>query len=215
MPVSGDPSRRLDGPCLLQKTILMRQRVLRTALAPLLISIGAHLSIGSALAAQEEAYGPDESDFLLGMNAAYRYSKADAVNSSSDETELFQARFGVGYFSSRKHEFGLELVPDFVRTEAGGDTFSITLGPYYNYNHWTSPRTTLYAGPHAGLTYVDATGISGDSSLSYGVHGGLRYWTSPSVSINVEPRLTFADQEDDFGGDTTSLDLLLGVQFKL
>ena len=187
----------------------MRRRVLRTAFALAL------LSTGPSLFAQEEAYGPDESDFLLGLNASYRYSKADAVNSSSDETELFQARIGLGYFASRKHEFGLEFVPDFVRTEAGGDTFAFTLGPFYNFNHWSSPRTTLYAGPHAGLTYLDASGISGDTALSWGVHGGMRYWTSPNVSINLEPRLTFAEQDDDFGGDTTSLDLLLGVQFKL
>jgi opacity protein-like surface antigen len=171
-----------------------------------------------ALAARtsgQEVYGPDKSDYLIGFDATYRHSRADAVSSSSDETELFQARVQFGWFYSRRHELGLEFSPEFVQTEAGGDTTFLTLGPYYNYNHWAAPRTTLYGGPHLGLTYLDASGIDSDTALSWGVHGGVRYWISPNVSVNVEPRFTVADQEDDFGGETTNIDVLFGIEFKL
>jgi hypothetical protein len=43
----------------------------------------------------------------------------------------------------------------------------------------------------------------------------VRYWISPNVSVNVEPRFTVADQEDDFGGETTNIDVLFGIEFKL
>jgi opacity protein-like surface antigen len=172
-------------------------------------------ALASRIDAQEEVFGPDESDYLIGFDASYRYSRADAVSGSSDETETLLARVEFGWFYTRRHEIGIELVPEFVRTEAGGDTTFVTFGPYYNYNHWATPRTTLYGGPHAGLTYVDASGLDSDTAFSWGLHVGARYWISPNVSVNLEPRYTVADQDDEFGGETTNLDVLVGIEFKL
>lgn len=175
----------------------------------------AAVAAGGAAVAQEEAYGPQKRDLLIGFDATYRYTKSDAVSSSADETESFQARIAAGWFYDRTHEFGAEFLPNFVRTEAGGDTTDFYLGPYYNYNYWASPRTTLYAGPQLGFTYLDASGVGSETAFSWGVHAGMRYWVSPNVSLNVEPRLTFTSQDDAFGGDTTVFDIFFGVSFKL
>jgi hypothetical protein len=61
--------------------------------------------------AQELVYGASEGEMLLGFDANYRYSHADAVSGAADETESFTGRGNLGWFLQREHELGFELAP--------------------------------------------------------------------------------------------------------
>lgn len=171
------------------------------------------LPLSSRLAAQEEDYGPRASDWLVGLSATYRYSHSDSASGSTNEVETLTARLSAGWYLDRVHEFGLELQPNYTRLEDSPDTSDTYLGGFYNFNHWSSPRTTLYAGPQLGLQYTDAS--SSDTAFAWGLHCGVRYWLSTNVSVQVEPRLTIAYQEDALGGRTSNVDVFLGLSFKL
>lgn len=178
------------------------------ALLPLSVA-----ALGGLAAAQEVVYGPDESDLLLSLDGSYSYRDlGDSAN--FDEQEVFTARLGLGYFTSRAHEFGFDLRPTVTRVESAGTGTDVSIGPYYNYNFWTSPRTSFHVGPHVGLTYIDSSGASSDTVFSYGAHAGLRYWLNPNVSIEVEPRVTFTDSSD-FTDDQQAFDVLFGIAVRL
>lgn len=164
---------------------------------------------------EDVLYGPTAGEFLVSFSANYRYAKASAPESSADETEIFTGRATFGMFLTREHEAGVEITPSYVTTELGGSNFDMYLGGYYSYNIWTSPQSNFYFGPQLGLFYTDPTGASSSTAFSWGAHGGLRYWIDPSVSLNIEPRLTFTYLDEELGGDETVFDLLFGISFKL
>jgi hypothetical protein len=47
------------------------------------------------------------------------------------------------------------------------------------------------------------------------VHAGFRYWIDPSVSIDIEPRVSFTSLDESLGGDQSVFDLLIGLSVKL
>lgn len=159
-------------------------------------------------------YGPAAGEYLLGFSANYRYARAAAPDSDADETEVFTGRATAGLFFTREHEAGLEIAPSYLSSELGGRNLDLYVGAYYNYNVWTSPQANFYYGPQLGLLYTDPTGSSGKVFASLGVHGGLRYWLDPSVSLNVEPRLSFTSLDRARGGDETIFDISFGISFK-
>lgn len=169
--------------------------------------------LASRAVAQEEAYGPTGSDWLVGLSGNYRYSHSDAASGTTDEVETFSARLSGGWYLDRTNELGVELQPNLTRLENSPDTSDVYLGVFYNYNYWSSPRTTLYGGPQLGLQYID--GSESETAVAYGLHAGVRYWLSTAVSINLEPRLTIAELDDDLGGQTSNVDVFFGISFKL
>jgi hypothetical protein len=52
-------------------------------------------------------------------------------------------------------------------------------------------------------------------AFSWGVHAGFRYWIDPSVSIDIEPRVSFTSLDESLGGDQSVFDLLIGLSVKL
>jgi hypothetical protein len=165
--------------------------------------------------AQETVYGAGEGEYLLGFNASYRYAKAESPSGEADETESFTGRGSLSWFLRREHEFGFELVPSFIRNELGGDSIDLLAGTFYNYNWWTSPQTTLYAGPQIGLLYTDPSGGDNDTAFAYGLHAGVRFWIDPRVSIDIESRVSFTQLDESLGGDESVFDLLFGLSVKL
>jgi len=184
----------------------------RDAIRALALAVIA-VSVAAPVDAQEEAYGPEASDWLVGFSATYRYSHSEAASGTTDEVETLTARLSAGWYLNRVHEFGLELQPNFTRLENSPDTSDTYIGAFYDYNHWASPRATLYGGPQLGLQLTESS--SNDTAFAWGLHAGLRYWLSTSVSLQVEPRLTIAYLEDALGGRTSNVDVFLGLSFKL
>lgn len=177
--------------------------------------LGLFLGTASPAAAQEVVYGAGEGELLLGFNAGYRYAKASSPSGQADETESFSGRGSLSWFLQREHEIGFELAPSFIRNELGGDSIDVYGGAFYNYNWWTSPQTTLYAGPQIGLLRTDPSGGDSDTAFSWGVHAGMRFWIDPRVSFDIEPRVSFASLDDSLGGDENVFDLLFGISVKL
>ena len=177
------------------------------------LALAVSMCLANRATGQEEDYGPDRGDWLLGASGNYRYSHADANSGGTDEVETFSARLSGGWYQNRTHEYGFELLPNLTRLENSPDTSDVYLGAYYNYNHWASPRTTLYGGPQLGLAYID--GSDSETAFAYGLHAGVRYWINTAVSINLEPRWTIADLDDDLGGQTSNVDIFFGISFKL
>lgn len=169
----------------------------------------------TTLGAQEEVAGPAERDLLMSFHFNYRYTHADGASPGSDEAEILAGRVGLGWYQNRTHEYGIEFVPTYNRTESGPDTYDFYLGPYYNYNRWTSARTTLFGGPQLGFAYAKVPGASNESAFSYGLHGGMRFWLSNDVSVVFEPRWAVTAFSDTFGGDTSTFDVFVGLSFRL
>ena len=180
---------------------------------PALLALGA-MPLATAHA-QELVYGASEGEMLLGFDASYRYTHSDAVSGAADETESFTGRANLGWFLRREHELGFEIAPSFIRNELGGDSLDLYLGGYYNYNWWTSPHTTLYAGPQLGVLRTDPSGGDSETAFSWGLHVGARYWIDPRVSFDVEPRVSFTALDDALGGDTAVFDVLFGLSVRL
>ncbi len=177
--------------------------------------LGLSFGVANAAFAQEVVYGADEGEVLLGFTASYRYAKAEAPSGQADETESFTGRGSLSWFLQREHEIGVELAPSFIRNELGGDSIDVYGGAFYNYNWWTSPQTTIYAGPQFGLLHSDPSGGGSDTAFSWGVHAGIRFWIDPRVSFDIEPRVSYTSLDESLGGDENVFDLLFGISVKL
>lgn len=178
----------------MSQSVSFRQLVVPSAV--LMLALGA-----SAQIVEEETYGPQASEFLIGFNFAYAFADVDGV-----EFEDVSGRVNLGYFLTRNHELGLDLAGVYQATEDGGDQSRYFIGPVYNYNWYANPRTSFYGGGRVGLEYFNATGLSSETDFFWGLQLGLRRWLTPAVSFNVEPRYTrteidsaSADSRDEFG----------------
>ncbi|MFN0060571.1 MAG: outer membrane beta-barrel protein [Planctomycetota bacterium] len=153
-------------------------------------------------------YGPRDRQFLLGLSGSYSYEDDD-----NGKSERLVTQSELGYFLSRAHEVGANLGMLYTNSEiATDDAYTILIGPYYNYNYYLAPRTSVFAGPHVGLTVFD-DGATQDNEISYGVHVGVRHWLTPQLSFVVQPRYTHADFERELGGEQDRLDVLFGFAF--
>lgn len=151
-------------------------------------------------------YGPAMGESLLTFGG--NLSRLDIDDSPNTTTTTNQA--GFGHFLTDEHEVGAQAL--LFRVDGGGfeaDSFSIA--PYYNYNYRQSSRTWFYGGPHLGVVYTKFKGQGvkdDDTSLSFGIHGGIRQWLTPTTSYFIEPRLTTSSDFDEFA-------LLFGLSFTL
>ena len=137
-------------------------------------------------------YGSQKGDSLL--SAAFSLSSSSPDGGEDITTVVTQ--LGAGFFLTQEHEVGGQIL--YASSDSGAfDSEIISIAPYYNYNWRQSSRTWFYAGPHLGVQIID-TGFDDSTELSFGVHGGLRQWLTPSTSVFVEPRFTTSDELDDF-----------------
>jgi len=141
-------------------------------------------------------YGPLVGESLLTFGGSLSRSDPDG----GSDTDSLTGQVGGGYFLDEHQEVGGQLL--FALLDGDGFEANIyQVAPFYNYNFRQSSRTWYYAGPHIGLIFTDfeAGGVSDDdTSLSYGVHGGVRQWMTPRTSWFIEPRITQSSEIDDF-----------------
>lgn len=161
----------------------------------------------------EGTFGPVDEQFIVNFQGSFTYA-----NNSNVDRNQFSLSTGLGYFRSREHEFGANVFIQYqkVALDAGGGGTSQTyaLLPYYNYNHYVSPRLALYGGPHLEIFNFDDGSVS-ETDFGYGFQVGARYWVSPSVSLSLEPRFTHRDLSSDSGGSENEILVLFGLNFVL
>lgn len=161
----------------------------------------------------EGAFGPSDRQFIVSFQGSFTYA-----NNSNVDRNQFSLSTGIGYFHSREHEFGANVFVQYqkVALDAGGGGTAQTyaLLPYYNYNHYVSPRLALYGGPHFEIFSFDDGSVS-ETDFGYGFQVGARYWVSPSVSFSVEPRFTHRNLSSDAGDSENELLVLFGLNFVL
>lgn len=141
-------------------------------------------------------YGPSQGESILTFGGALSRIDPD----QGGDVDSFVAQAGGGYFLDENQEVGGQVLLT-MSDGSGFESDTYVLAPYYNYNFRQSSRTWYYVGPHAGLLYTDVSSgafSDDDTSFSYGVHGGVRQWLTPSTSWFIEPRLTQSSDVDDF-----------------
>jgi hypothetical protein len=137
-----------------------------------------------------QRYGTSAGESLLTFGGAL----SNTTPEGGDSTTSLTAQVGVGRFLSDTKEMGLQAL--LFKTD---DLTVLNLAPYFNFNFRLSSRTWLYAGPHIGVLIFDQeTAEEIDIEFSYGVHGGIRRWATPSTSLYIEPRFTTSDLQDEF-----------------
>ena len=182
--------------------------VLDSAVASPIAVLPALAPVAAEPSAPAEEFGPHDHQLLL--NAAGTLS---FVENDNADTNSISAQLGLGYFLTREHEIGGQMLSTWSDMDGGVESTQLFIGPYYTYTHYIDTRSTIYGGPHLGLTYIsfDAPGFDDSETVfAYGLHVGYRHWITPAVSFNVEPRWTHSDFDDDLGGDTDQYDILFG-----
>jgi opacity protein-like surface antigen len=186
----------------------LRRSKIRLPLAALVL-----VSLSAAPARAQEAqvlYGPRSGDFLTAFNLSYGFTNTDG-----QEAEELTARAALSWFVTRHHELGLDLTAAYRAIEGGGDSSSHFLGPLYNFNFYLTPRTNLYAGGRLGLAISDTNETSSQTDFAYGLQAGLRYWLTPRVAFDVEPRYTRTELDSADLDHRDAFGILLGFNVVL
>jgi hypothetical protein len=181
-------------------------------LEPASVVEAAPIAIVRPLQTEETQFGPSAQELLLGFSGSYTYRNNELFD--SDE---FRALVTLGYFATRSHEFGLQLLGAYQKADqdVGGGSSSelFRLSPYYNFNWYTSPQLSFFVGPHFEFQSFEASGDR-ESDFGLGIQGGVRYWISTSFGIEVQPRFTYRELGGDLG-DETELQWLFGINLVL
>ncbi len=133
------------------------------------------------------------------------------INNSSADVDILMTMIGgtFGMFFTDNIEVNGTLV--LMSVDADGDeatTYSI-LGRC-NYNFYKSGLTFIpYAGGTLGMTYAEF-GPYSDTSLSYGVQGGIKYFMSEETSFNFELGYLHSEIESS---DVDSLIFSFGISY--
>jgi len=137
------------------------------------------------------------------------------VNDDNGERHTLSGLAQIGYFRWREHQFGLNLFGSWTHIDAiGGDTYFYTIGPFYDFNSWITPQTSIYLGPQAGISVFSGATPS-ETALAFGARIGVRHWISPSTALTFEPRYTFTDFDNSLGGDQDDFSILIGFSVVL
>ena len=160
-------------------------------------------------------FGPvaGESEFTFAASLASTNTDLDIPGVSSNTDTTLNGQVGFGRYLTNEHEVGGQFLFNLFKPDNGGDQIQIGILPYYRYNFRQSDRTWFYGGVHAGIQRFEQ-GSNSDNSFSCGLHGGMKSWLTPQVSVFVEPRLTFS--EFDFGAlsiDSRDFRVLLGLSY--
>lgn len=160
-------------------------------------------------------YGPvaGESEFTFAASLASTNTELDIPGQGSNTDNSFNGQVGYGRYLTDEHEVGGQFLFNLFMPDQGDDQTQLGVLPYYRYNFRQSDRTWFYAGVQAGLQQFEQGGES-DTAFSYGIHGGMKSWLTPQVSVFVEPRLTFSEFE--FGPislDSRDFRILLGLSY--
>jgi hypothetical protein len=156
----------------------------------------------SVTAQAQDRYGPTGGENLLSISGSITNFDVDGFSVLS-----ISGQFGFGRFLTEEHEAGATLSTSYLNPEQGDNAVTEGLSAYYNYNWRNEPRTWFYAGPHLGISFLDAGGED-DTNLAFGGHGGLRHWLSPRTAFFAEPRITFST-------DITITEIIFGYTIAL
>ncbi len=112
---------------------------------------------------------------------------------------------GYGYFLSRSIEVGGLL--NYINPDAGDSGYSLTAFADY---HFPSASALLpFVGVSLGTT---DPGGSGDSYVSYGIRGGVKYFLNQNVSANAI--LNYGDTDQDNSESSFGLNFGLSVYLR-
>jgi len=132
-------------------------------------------------------------------------------NSSAGDVDVTMTMIGgtYGKFFTENMEGNGTLI--LMGVDADGDeaTMYSILGRF-NYNFYQSGLTYIrYAGVTLGYTSAEF-GDDSDSSLSYGVQGGIKYFMSEETSFNFEAGYLHSEIESE---DVDSIILSVGISY--
>lgn len=147
---------------------------------------------------------------VAGLSGSYTFRDDDL-----QEREQFSLRATIDEYLTDHHVVGAYALGQFSNIESDPDgREQVWAGVHYHYHHHLSERTALFAGPQIGLTFFDDS-FGGDSSLTYGLSGGLRHWLTNRVAFTVEPTYLFSSFSDENGGGSRDFLMLWGLAFSL
>lgn len=166
--------------------------IARLALIPVLA-----VSARAILPQDETQFGPnDKSRFLLSFSGSYTLRDNEVF-----DREDLQLLTGLGYFPTRHHEFGTQLIVSYQKSDldegGGSKSYAYRFSPYYNYNWQVTPQLDLFLGPHVEVSAIDS-GDDSSTNFGYGIQGGARYFLSPNFGVEVQPRFTRRSLDGDF-----------------
>ncbi len=133
------------------------------------------------------------------------------INNSSADVDIVMMMIGgtFGMFFTDNMEVNGTLVLMGVDADGEEATMYSILGRC-NYNFYKSGLTYIpYAGGTLGFTSVEF-GSESDSSLSYGVQGGIKYFMSEETSFNFELGYLHSEIESS---DVDSLIFSFGISY--
>jgi len=169
-------------------------------------------------------YGPanGESEVTFGGSLGIKStdSSLNGVSGGTTDDIGLTAQVGYGYYVTRSHELGAQVLFNLNRPDGGGDNGTIGLFPYYRLNFRGADRLQFYVGAHGGLQQFEQDdqmgGSQSDSGFSYGGHVGLKSWLTPDLSFFFEPRFTLSTLSfDSVDVDIEEFRVLLGFTYAL
>ncbi|MFO0981489.1 MAG: SUMF1/EgtB/PvdO family nonheme iron enzyme [Planctomycetota bacterium] len=182
------------------------------------VAMASWLVLG-ACATEDPEYGTRSQDVLVNLSGAYSFTDrsfgttSEGIELPSQEQETFSGQTSLGYFLTAHHEIGAFLYGSLTRIDHAGDSHILFAGPYYNLNLYPTETLSVYLGPHAGITNFDSA-VDSATEFSYGAHAGLRFWVTPRAAFTIEPRGTWTEFDNEIGGDTFTLDVLVGFSVR-
>lgn len=147
---------------------------------------------------------------VVGFSGSYSYS-----DNRREESETFVARATIDEYLTDNHVIGAYVLAQFRNVES--DSFGeeeYWAGLHYHYHYHLSRKTSIFAGPSIGVATFDDD-LRSDTSLTYGVSGGIRHWLTKRAAFTVEPTYLFTNQDSGAGGDTRQVLVLWGLAFSL
>ena len=145
-------------------------------------------------------YGAGKGETIV--TAAMQISSS---NTQGSATQSFAGQLGAGYFLTDQHEVGGQLIMNYI-APPGPNSVIVFVSPYYNFNYYLNPNTSVYGGPHLGYARFSSGGDD-TNSFQYGAQAGARYWIQPKTAAYAEWRFTHYKAFDE---GTNDFSLLLG-----
>lgn len=161
----------------------------------------------------------DPADFQPVVGGGGRVASLSGSYSFRDddiqEREQFSLQGKIDEYLTDHHVVGAYALGQFSNIGSIPDgREQVWAGVHYHYHIHLNERTAVFAGPQFGLTFFDDS-FGSDSSLTYGLSGGLRHWLTDRVAFIVEPTYLFSSFSDENGGRSRDFLMLWGLAFSL
>jgi opacity protein-like surface antigen len=129
------------------------------------------------------------------------FQNLEYSNGYDSEIDMTNIQAAIGHFFTDNLE--VNFAPMIMRIEPEGADDVLLYNYFVNlkYNFYQEGATTIpYLGVQTGITGYEAAGDD-DSDLSYGAMGGVKFFVSEEVSVNLELNYLKTTFDADVGGD--------------